>query len=71
MRLDGWTDVTKELVAFDNFENEPTKFCPYDIPFKILLAIFCLALYAASSCSTISLNRILLTIPQIRFSQRL
>ena len=32
---DGCTDVTKLIVTFDNFANEPKKFCPYDIPFKM------------------------------------
>ena len=71
MRIDGRTDVTKVLVAFDNFAKEPTKFCPYDIPFTILLGFILSCIDAASSCSIIFLNRILLTIPQIRFSQRL
>jgi len=71
VRIDGRTDVTKVLVAFDNFANEPTKFCSYDIPFTIVLAFVLSYIDAASSCSIIHLNRILLTIPQIRFSQRL
>ena len=71
MRIDGRTDVTKVLVAFDNFANESTKLCPYDIPVANALAFFLSCMCAASSCNIIFLNRILLAIPHIRFSQRL
>ena len=39
VRTDGRTDVQIVIVAFDNFANDPTKLCPYDIPYKNLLAV--------------------------------